>query len=168
MSDENIKTFCSELYQEILARSETDDHELLREDQFTEIMVEYLVEAGELDDGRICFNKMKGHKVNGYYISEDGDIDLAETAAAIDDVLVIREELQKSSLDKEKIQEKTNRLITFGFKLALWTSERITKFSDATLISAGKVLGPVIGLAGLLPKVLDAIHAVKIFLSHFN
>lgn len=70
---QELTDFAQDLYQEVLARSETADQESLREDEFTEVVIQYLVEAGELDDGFVCYSKMRGYKVNGYYISEDGD-----------------------------------------------------------------------------------------------
>ncbi len=108
---EELKKLCNELCQEVVARSDTEDYELLREDQFTEIMIEYLVEAGELDDGRICFNKMKGHKVNGYHISDDGDrLDLFITECFLNGEL--------NSLPKSSCINALKRLQTF-FQRAL-------------------------------------------------
>lgn len=71
--DDELSLFAQDLFQEILARSDTEDQETLHEDEFTETIIRYLVDAGELDDGFVCYSRMRGHKVNGYYISEDGD-----------------------------------------------------------------------------------------------
>ena len=33
-------------------------------------MIEYLTEAGELEDGHVCYHSARGIKVNGYNIQE--------------------------------------------------------------------------------------------------
>ena len=43
------------------------------EDQFAEMMIEHLTEAGEIDDGEICEHKRKNLKVNGYSYGSDID-----------------------------------------------------------------------------------------------
>ena len=43
------------------------------EDQFAEIMIEHLTEAGEIDDGEVCEYKRKGLKINGYSYGSDID-----------------------------------------------------------------------------------------------
>ncbi len=43
------------------------------EDQFAEIMIEHLTEAGEIDDGELCEYKRKGLKINGYSYGSDVD-----------------------------------------------------------------------------------------------
>ncbi len=43
------------------------------EDQFAEIMIEHLTEAGEIDDGELCEHKRKGIKINGYSYGSDVD-----------------------------------------------------------------------------------------------
>lgn len=43
------------------------------EDQFAEMMIEHLTEAGEIDDGEICEHKRKSLKINGYSYGSDID-----------------------------------------------------------------------------------------------
>ena len=40
-------------------------------DTFTQIYIDYLCEAAEVEDGNVCFHEGRGVKVNGYSISED-------------------------------------------------------------------------------------------------
>lgn len=71
----NIEEFAEEFRQEVLSRCENEDSEHFREDKFTEVMVEYLEQANEVDDGEICFHKnsKSGEKLNGFNISPDGE-----------------------------------------------------------------------------------------------
>lgn len=68
-SEEQFEVFLTNLHQEVISRSE--GNEQLREDAFTEVMVEHLTEAGEFDDGIVCQHRGRGVQVNGYGVSED-------------------------------------------------------------------------------------------------
>lgn len=70
-----IEEFAEEFRQEVLSRCEDENSEHFREDKFTEVMIEYLEQANEIDDGDICFhrNTRNGEKLNGYNISPDGE-----------------------------------------------------------------------------------------------
>lgn len=68
-NEDQFATFLTNLHQEVISRSE--GHEQLREEAFTEVMVEHLVEAGEFVDGVVCQHRSKGVQVNGYGVSED-------------------------------------------------------------------------------------------------
>ncbi|NMG20918.1 AIPR family protein [Brasilonema bromeliae] len=69
--------FAAELIQEVINNSEAgQDNEdgegdSFREDEFTRLMIEYLTDAGELDDGEVCYHRNRGIKVNGYSINQD-------------------------------------------------------------------------------------------------
>ena len=71
--------FAEDLRQEVITSSEagidSDDGEgdSFREDEFTRLMIEYLTEAGELEDGEVCYYRSRGIKVNGYSINQDLD-----------------------------------------------------------------------------------------------
>lgn len=62
-------TFVTNLQQEVISRSE--GQEQLREDAFTDVMTEYLIDAGEFDEGIVCQHRGRGLQVNGYGVSED-------------------------------------------------------------------------------------------------
>jgi hypothetical protein len=66
-----LDQFALDFQQEVLARAENEDAEAFREDAFTELMIEYLCENGELDDGTVCRHKGYGVKINGYGLSMD-------------------------------------------------------------------------------------------------
>jgi len=76
-TEDELLKFAENLRQEVIATAETGEKEQLREDQFTELMIGYLTDAGEIDDGMVCFQKALGLQVNGYAVSEDEEyIDL--------------------------------------------------------------------------------------------
>ena len=71
----NIDDFAEELRQEVMARSGDEETGHFREDRFTEIMLEYLEQASEVDDGEVCYhrNTHRGEKLNAYELSGDGE-----------------------------------------------------------------------------------------------
>lgn len=71
--------FAEDLRQEVITSSdagidrEDGEGDSFREDEFTRLMIEYLTEAGELEDGEVCYYKSRGLKVNGYSLNQDQD-----------------------------------------------------------------------------------------------
>jgi hypothetical protein len=71
--------FAENLRQEVISSSdggidrEDGEGDSFREDEFTRLMIEYLTEAGELEDGEVCYYRSRGIKVNGYSINQDLD-----------------------------------------------------------------------------------------------
>lgn len=68
-----LDQFATDLHAEIENLAQIEDYESFREEQFIELMISYLSEAGEIDDGTVCFHKSRGMKVNGYNVSADGE-----------------------------------------------------------------------------------------------
>jgi hypothetical protein len=68
-SEDQFTSFLTNLQQDVISRAE--GQEQLREESFTEVMVDYLIEAGEFDDGVVCQHRGRGVQVNGYGVSED-------------------------------------------------------------------------------------------------
>ena len=71
----NIEEFAEEIRQEVLARCHGEEASHLREDAFTEVMLEYLAQANEVDEGEVCYHKnaARGEKLNGFNLSGDGE-----------------------------------------------------------------------------------------------
>lgn len=76
-----LEEFASHFHQEVLARcGGGDDGERgsLREDAFTELMLDYLTEANQTDAGEVCYYRSKGRrnvpatKLNAFSFSGDG------------------------------------------------------------------------------------------------
>lgn len=68
---EELKKFYHDLSQEVINKAVMEETEDFRENIFTQIYIDYLSEAAELDDGNVCFHEARGVKVNGYSLSED-------------------------------------------------------------------------------------------------
>jgi hypothetical protein len=71
----NIEEFAEEFRQEVLSRCNEDESDHFREDTFTEVMIEYLTQANEVDEGEVCYHKnnARGEKLNGFSLSGDGE-----------------------------------------------------------------------------------------------
>ncbi len=79
----NLDDFAQEFRQEVLSRCEDEESDHFREDKFTEVMIEYLAQANELDDGEVCYHKNshRGDKLNGFSLSGDSEcVDLLVSA----------------------------------------------------------------------------------------
>ncbi len=75
--ESDLCKFAKDFQQEIIIRSEIEGEECFREDMFTQLMVEYLNDAGELDDAQIFSYRARGLQINGYCVSDDDEcIDL--------------------------------------------------------------------------------------------
>ncbi|WP_129671784.1 AIPR family protein [Candidatus Chloroploca sp. Khr17] len=79
--DLELARFVENLHQEVIIDAEGNQTEeegsSFREEAFTRIMIEYLTEAGELEDGHVCYHSARGIKVNGYNLQEEeGRLDL--------------------------------------------------------------------------------------------
>jgi hypothetical protein len=70
-SEKTLEDFSQDIRQQVIAGSDVEGEETFREDKFTELMIEYLTDAGEIDDGIVCSYRAKGLQVNGYSLNED-------------------------------------------------------------------------------------------------
>lgn len=70
---EELNKFYNELHQEIINKAAIDETEDFRENIFTQVYIDYLCEAAEIEDGNVCFHEARGVKVNGYSIIEDAN-----------------------------------------------------------------------------------------------
>jgi len=75
----------------------------------------------------------------------------------------LRKELLSEEPDKQKIETNQNVLLRFGFKLAAWTKDRVTDFSEAASKAAGVGFG--VWLTGLGSQIVDTVKSLILFLS---
>nr|MBQ4454530.1 AIPR family protein [Clostridia bacterium] len=68
---EELTKFYEDLSQEIINKAAIYETEDFRENIFTQIYIDYLCEAAEIEDGNVCYHEGRGVKVNGYSIAED-------------------------------------------------------------------------------------------------
>jgi AIPR protein len=71
----DLNHFAEDFHQEVLSQCDGEDSARFREDTFTEVMIDYLKQANEVDDGEVCYHKhdSRGEKVNGFSVSSDGE-----------------------------------------------------------------------------------------------
>jgi hypothetical protein len=81
-----------------------------------------------------------------------------------DSARALREELLKAAPDKSLVEQKKSRIADLGLRLAGWVGERITRFTDAALVTLAPVL--VMKITHVLPLISDSIGAVTRFLEH--
>ena len=65
----DLAEFNRDLIQDVLATAEASDVTL--PDSFTERVIEHLTEAGEIEEGLVCYHRARGIEVSGYGRSED-------------------------------------------------------------------------------------------------
>jgi len=76
----DLATFSIDFQQEVISRSEVQGQEAFHEASFTQLCIEHLTDAGELDDASVCLHRRTGLQVSGYAVSEDGEsLDLLVT-----------------------------------------------------------------------------------------
>jgi len=70
---DGLSSFCEDLLQEVLAGAGDAEDGGFNVNQFTRIVADYLIEAGEIEDINICFYKSRGMQFNGYNVYQDED-----------------------------------------------------------------------------------------------
>lgn len=71
MANKSLDQFYEDFNEEIQVSYETDSSGWNKEDFFTSIMIEYLEEAGEVNDSIMCPFRGYGLQLNAYSIAED-------------------------------------------------------------------------------------------------
>lgn len=106
MSEADFEQFAENFYQDIGAQSRDTETEAFAEEQFTDLMLEYLADAGEIDDREICSHQARGIKVNGYAFSNNNEsLDLF--------VSLYTGEYPPIRISKTDLQTQLKRLRTF-------------------------------------------------------
>lgn len=106
MIAKDINEFYKNFSQEIIFKAELEEEESMRESTFSRLMVDYLQDSGEVEDGIVCshFNKRYGTKLNVYYINDEGssiDLFVSIFKAEKEPVTVTRTEAE-SALERAK------------------------------------------------------------------
>lgn len=72
--EKELIIFSYDFQQQILSSIEEDTD---KDSKFTELMIDYLISDGAVDDGNVCFYKRSGIQINGYaFDNEKGQLDL--------------------------------------------------------------------------------------------
>jgi hypothetical protein len=79
-NDPGFELFAFNIQQDVISSSKDNISEAFAEDQFSELVLEYLADAGEIDDLQLCSHQARGIKVNGYdFYNDDKYLDLFVT-----------------------------------------------------------------------------------------
>lgn len=70
---DELNSFCENLIQEVLAGAGDAEEGVFKVDHFTRMVVDYLIETGEVEDINVCFYKSRGMQLNGYNVNQDED-----------------------------------------------------------------------------------------------
>lgn len=73
MSDTELENFSINFHQDVIAGTRDSANELFAEERFTELMLDYLADAGEIDDWELCSYQARGIKVNAYVFYNDNE-----------------------------------------------------------------------------------------------
>jgi len=144
---EGLHQFAEDFRQEVINQSEGADEEsdLFREDTFTSLVVDYLVENGELDDGHVCFHSARGIKVNGYNLDQDeGRLDLF--------ISIFTQNTPPSTVLKSEVEKAFRRLFNFYQKSTKNYHRDIEEASD------------IFDLAQMITNARNDLSQVRLFL----
>lgn len=98
--------FAENVRQDVYIKCEQEGAESFREEEFTQLVLEYLTDAGELNDGNICHHEARGVKVNGYSLNDEHDtLDLF--------VSIYTQGVPPATVPKNEIDAAFKRLQTF-------------------------------------------------------
>src|SRR5437870_11674314 len=104
--DLELDIFAENLKQEALLEADLEGEEALVPETFTRLVLEQLEEAGEIEEGIVCYHRDRGIEVSGYGVDEDAEtLDLFAT--------IYRGETPPGVVGKQDIETAFRRLQTF-------------------------------------------------------
>ena len=68
---QDLDKFYEDLSQEIINKAAMDETEDFRENIFSQVYMDYLIEAAEVEDGNLSYHEVRGCKLNGFSLPED-------------------------------------------------------------------------------------------------
>jgi hypothetical protein len=71
--DSDLIDFATNFQQDVFARAESHSQPDFKVNTFTRMIIEYLTEAGELEDAEDCYFKARGMEISGYNIGKDDE-----------------------------------------------------------------------------------------------
>ena len=108
---DDLFAFAADIRQEVLLRADLEDEESLRPEAFTEILLESLEEAGEIDGGHVCYHRDRGIEVSGYGVNEEADVLNLFTT-------IYRGDVPPPTVGNQDIEVSFRRLLTFWNRTA--------------------------------------------------
>ncbi len=108
---DDLLAFAADIRQEVLLRADLEDEESLRPEAFTEILLESLEEAGEIEGGHVCYHRDRGIEVSGYGVNDEADVLNLFTTT-------YRGDVPPATVGNQDIEVAFRRLLTFWNKTA--------------------------------------------------
>lgn len=103
---ETLEQFATTLQQQVLAYQEAEETGAFKEEMFTRVMVDYLSDAGEIENAEICLHRARGIHISGYALSENGEsLDLI--------VAHNTDTVPPTTVTKTEVDQIFRRLVTF-------------------------------------------------------
>lgn len=126
--DLELTRFAKDLQQQVIIEAEGDrseeDEGSFREEAFTRLMIEQLTDAGELEDGHVCYHSARGIKINGYNLQEDeGRLDLF--------ISIYTQNPALPTIRKDAVENAFNQLLKFLNKVYSGYHRSIEEASSA-------------------------------------
>jgi len=147
--DLELTRFAENLQQQVIIDAEGNQSEedggSFREEAFTHLMIEYLTEAGELEDGHVCYHSARGIKVNGYNLQkEEGRLDLF--------ISIYTQIPSPTTVRKDAVENAFKQLLNFLSKVYKGYHQSIEEAS------------PVFDMAQLIHSQRSQLSHVRLFL----
>jgi len=147
--DLELARFAKNLQQQVIIDAEGNQSEedggSFREEAFTHLMIEYLTEAGELEDGHVCYHSARGIKVNGYNLQkEEGRLDLF--------ISIYTQIPSPTTVRKDAVENAFKQLLNFLSKVYKGYHQSIEEAS------------PVFDMAQLIHSQRSQLSHVRLFL----
>lgn len=74
IEERDLQSFATDMRQEVLLDADLEGDPAMLPDAFTRIVLQLLEEAGEIEEGRVCYHRDRGIEVSGYGADEDGEV----------------------------------------------------------------------------------------------
>lgn len=72
--DKELSDFSADLRQDVLLDADLEGEQSLVLEAFTKLVLERLEEAGEIEEGRVCYHRDRGIEVSAYGVDDDGEV----------------------------------------------------------------------------------------------
>jgi hypothetical protein len=93
-----------------------------------------------------------------------GELGPKDVQLAVDETRALKDELLRPAPDLQVVEEKKGSILGFGLKLATWIGERLTKFTDAALVTLASIA--VAKATDVLPLIADTMGALVKLIQH--
>jgi hypothetical protein len=141
----NLDAYAKQFQQEVIAAAEASPDGALRADVFTEVAIERLTAAGEINDGTVASYRARGLAVSGWSLDDDGTVLHLLLAD-------YRNEVPPPSLTATAVHQAFRRLTEFLQRSRNGHADQLEESS------------PVFEIADLIHREFKALEAIRLYL----